>query len=121
MSNMTHSEFGKCLTTKNALERNGRIKWCVREDGTQNIDNGWRFFSELDTEKYLTEITNWVVVDFDSIIEIDPALLALMWLPYGTEITIEYGDKEVAYNDSHTGIPVVNPLSGEILVRLVRG
>lgn len=98
---------------KKRRRKKGRTKWCIREEGARDVDNGWRFFSEFDTEEYLAEISNWSVVDFDSIVEIDPMLLSLMWMPYGTEITIEYGNEEISYIDDHTGVPIVDPLGGK--------
>jgi hypothetical protein len=117
MQKTTHPEFGECLTTKNLLNGKGRLKWCVREYGVRNTDNGWRFFSEFDTEQYLEKTENWSVVPFDTMVEIEPSVLALMWFPMGTEITIEYLKDGVYFFDDHTGQPIIDPLTGEKMIK----
>ena len=117
MSKVHHPELGKCLTTKNVISKTGRIMWCVREEGARKTDNGWRFFSEYDTEEYLVNANNWVVIDFDEIVKIEPALLSLMWMPYGTELTIDYRENETVFFDDRTGKPAINPMDGSSMIK----
>lgn len=46
---------------QNILER-GRVKWCFREESVNNIDNGWRFLSEIDTDEFLADSKTWSFV-----------------------------------------------------------
>ena len=47
--------LGGCVVSKNILEKRGRLKWCFREESVNNIDNGWRFLSEIDTDEFLAD------------------------------------------------------------------
>lgn len=51
MSNYLRSEFienaGGCIVSKNILDGNGKLKWLVRDESVNSVDNGWRFFRIL--------------------------------------------------------------------------
>ena len=47
--------LGGSVVSKNILEKRGRLKWCFREESVNNIDNGWRFLSEIDTDEFLAD------------------------------------------------------------------
>lgn len=87
--------MGGSLTTKNLLNGIGKLRWCVREEFQNSVDNGWRFFSDQDTDEYLADTNNWVVCDFGTIVEIEPAVLKIFDLPIGTELmfAVEEGHK----------------------------
>lgn len=95
--------LGGSVVSKNILEGKGRLKWCVKEDGITEIDNGWRFFSEIDTEEYLSDMNNMVVCDWGTVIEIEPAVIPIFDLPIGTELTLEVENSKRVFVDSKTG------------------
>ena len=41
------SNAGGSIVSKNILNHKGNLKWCVREESINKVDNGWRFFSDL--------------------------------------------------------------------------
>ncbi len=41
---MQSMNMGGSIASRNILENKGRLKWCVREQSVNEIDNGWRFF-----------------------------------------------------------------------------
>ena len=43
------SSFGACMVSRNIYEGKGKLKWCVREVSVREVDNGWRFLSDIDT------------------------------------------------------------------------
>ena len=66
------------------------------------LDNGWRFLSDIDTEEFLSEVSNMLICDWGTIISIEPAIIPIFDMPIGTEITLveEYGKKRFIYTDS---------------------
>jgi hypothetical protein len=54
-----NSSYGTCLVSKNVYDGKGKIKWCVREDSTRDVDNGWRFHLDIDSEEYLANSNNY--------------------------------------------------------------
>lgn len=80
--------MGGSVVSKNILQKKGRLKWCFREQSVNNIDNGWRFLSEIDTEDYLADVSNMVVCDWGTIFELEPAIAPIFDMPVGTELTL---------------------------------
>ena len=85
--------LGGSVVSKNILEKRGRVKWCFREESVNNIDNGWRFLSEIDTDEFLADSKNMVICDWGTIFE----------LPIGTELTLEYDGSQKYFVKSETG------------------
>lgn len=48
-------DAGGSIVSKNILSHKGKLRWCVREESVNDVDNGWRFFSDIDTEEYLSK------------------------------------------------------------------
>ena len=95
--------MGGSIVSKNILEKKGRIKWCFREKGVNNIDNGWRFLSEIDTDSFFFYLNNMVVCDWGTIFEIEPAIASIFDLPIGTELTLKYDVSQKYFVYSETG------------------
>lgn len=51
------------------------MKWILREKSIDAVDNGWRFFSEIDDDDYINNPVNLVVCDFNTVANIEPAIL----------------------------------------------
>ena len=95
--------LGGSVVSKNILEKRGRVKWCFREESVNNIDNGWRFLSEIDTDEFLADSKNMVICDWGTIFEIEPAIAPIFELPIGTELTLEYDGSQKYFVKSETG------------------
>lgn len=80
--------MGGSIASKNILEKNGRIKWCFREESVNVIDNGWRFLSEVDTDDYLQDASNMVVCDWGTLFEIEPAIAPIFNLHYYSFLSV---------------------------------
>ena len=107
MAVIKNSSYGACLVSRNIYGGKGKLKWCVREDSKRDIDNGWRFFSDIDTDEYLADISNWCILAFESVIEIEPAVLAIYDMPVGTEVTLIQEGKRRFFVDTDTGKEIV--------------
>lgn len=107
MTSIVNSIYGASLVSKNIYDRKGKLKWCVRENSIRDVDNGWRFLSDIDTDEYLANVDNWCVLPFESIIEIEPAVLVIYDMQVGTELTLVQEDKRKFFVDSNTGREVL--------------
>ena len=67
------------------------------------LDNGWLFLSEIDTEEYLSHVENMSICDWSTIVEIEPAVLSIFNMSIGTELTMIYEDERVCFLDTSTG------------------
>lgn len=38
------TDAGGSIVSKNILSHKGKLRWCVREESVNDVDNGWRFF-----------------------------------------------------------------------------
>jgi len=101
-----HSRYGACMVSRNIYDKRGRLTWCIREESVRSIDNGWRFLSEIDTDEYLSNVDNWCVLAYESVIEIEPAVLAIYDMPVGTELTLILDGKKRYFADTRTGEPI---------------
>lgn len=95
--------MGGSVVSKNILEKKGRLKWCFREQSVNNIDNGWRFLSEIDTEDYLADVSNMVVCDWGTIFELEPAIAPIFDMPIGTELTLIHQERGKFFVFTGTG------------------
>ena len=98
--------YGACMVSRNIYEKRASLKWCIREKSIKDIDNGWRFLSDIDTDNYLLDSKNWCILAFESVIEIEPAVLAIYDMPVGTEVTLLQEGKQKYFVETNTGKPV---------------
>ena len=95
--------LGASIVSNNILENKANIKWILRESSVNELDNGWRFLSEIDTEEYLSYAENMSICDWSTIVEIEPAVLSIFNMPIGTALTIIYEDERLYFLDTITG------------------
>ena len=96
----TH-HLGGCIMTKSLYEGASHLKWFFRETPVHAADNGWRALGDTDTEEYINTPGNNVVVDFDRLVEIEPAVLAVYSMPVGTDL--EFDAQRKVFVDTNTG------------------
>lgn len=99
-------DAGACLVSKNVLSGAGRIKWMVREESHAPADNGWRIFSDIDTTEYLHDADNLAIADFNSVCELEPALIGIWNLAVGSDLQIVDEGNGIQVVVSATGQPV---------------
>lgn len=95
----THN-LGGCIVTKSLYEGTSKLKWIFREEPVNPVDNGWRAIGDSDTEEYINTPGNNLVVDFDRLVEIEPAVLAIYEMPVGTDL--EFDSQRRVFIDSNT-------------------
>lgn len=94
---------GGCVITRSLLDGTSKLRWLFREQGVNPNDNGWRAIGDSDTQEYIDDPSNSVVVDFDTLAKIEPAVLLVYQFPIGTDL--EFHDDETGryFIDSNTG------------------
>lgn len=91
------------MTTKNVMSHAGRVRWMVRESSRAPSDNGWRIFSAIDTDDYLAGASNFVIVDFNDVCAIEPALIGIWNLKVGSDLQIVDDGKRISIVETQTG------------------
>ena len=92
---------GGCVVSNNIINKKGVLKWCVRDESLNPVDNGWRFLSDIDTEDFLRAPANMSIWSFNTVAEIEPAVLLIYDMPMGTDVTLiqENGRKFFVYTE----------------------
>jgi len=81
-------DAGACLTTKSVLDGTGRVRWMVRDESTGPADNGWRIFSDIDTEDDLADASNFQIADYNDLCAIEPTLIGIWDFAVGSDLQI---------------------------------
>ena len=96
-------DAGGSIVSKNILSHKGKLRWCVREESVNDVDNGWRFFSDIDTEEYLGKADNMCICDFNTVANIEPAIITIYNCKVGTDIELVEENGKKFFLDSNTG------------------
>lgn len=80
---------GGCICTRSVFEGRTPVKWCFRVKSVSPADNGWRFIGRDDSEAYINVAPNNLVLDFNTMANIEPAILLLYDMPVGTDVYLE--------------------------------
>ena len=99
--------MGGSVISKNILNYRGKLKWCIREKPINNLDNGWRFFSDIDTDDFLSDPSNMAICDWGTIIDIEPAVLVIFDMPIGTDIALVEAEGKKSFIYTNTGKNVI--------------
>lgn len=94
---------GGMIVTKSLLDGKSSLKWIFREESTNSADNGWRAIGDSDTQEYIDNPENMVVVDFNTFANIVPAILAIYNLPVGTDLEFYIENEKRFFIDTKTG------------------
>ena len=94
---------GGVIITKSIYQGTSKLKWFFREESVNPSDNGWRAIGDNDTQEYLNNPENSMVVDFNTLANIEPAVLSVYDMPVGTDIEFYFDDTGRFFVDSNTG------------------
>ena len=94
--------LGGSIVSNNILEHKGNLKWCIKESPVNELDNGWRFLSDIDTDDFLSDSSNMLICDWGTVVELEPAVINIFNMPQGTDITLinENGIKHFIYTET---------------------
>lgn len=95
--------MGGCVVSNHITNGEGLLKWCVRDKSCHPADNGWRFLADNDDEEYLSKAGNMSIWNFETIVDIEPAILAIYDMPVGTDLTLIRKGRKKYFVDTETG------------------
>ena len=86
---------GGCIASKRILDGTGYLKWAMREQSVNSADNGWRFLSVTDDAEYINNSDNLAICDYNTVAEIESAIIAIYLFPVGTDLqlVVEHGKR----------------------------
>lgn len=94
---------GGVIITKSIYQGTSKLKWFFREESVNPSDNGWRAIGDNDTQEYLNNPENSMVVDFNTLANIEPAVLSVYDMPVGTDLKFCFDDTGRYFVDTNTG------------------
>ena len=99
---------GACIVTKSILSGASKLKWLFRQDG--GIGNGWVAFGDRDTQEYVDKAENMAVVDFNTLANIEPAVVNVFYMPMGTDLEFRADQSGKYFIDTRTGKEIREPV-----------
>lgn len=99
-------DAGGCIVSKNILNGKGKIKWLLREESLNEIDNGWRLLSDVDDNNFINDPQNLVVCDFNTVANIEPAIIGIYLLPVGSDLQLVVQNGEISFYDNIAGTKI---------------
>lgn len=94
---------GGVIITKSIYQGTSKLKWLFREESVNPSDNGWRAIGDNDTQEYLDNPENSMVVDFNTLANIEPAVLSVYDMPVGADLEFCFDDTGRYFIDTNTG------------------
>ncbi|MCM1184692.1 MAG: DUF2185 domain-containing protein [Roseburia sp.] len=94
---------GGCIVTKSLLAGETRLKWLFREASCNAVDNGWRAIGADDTEDYINNSANLSICDFNTLANIEPAVLNVYEMPVGADLAFVEDASGKYFVDMKTG------------------
>ncbi|UUX35129.1 immunity protein Imm33 domain-containing protein [Fundicoccus culcitae] len=94
---------GGMMVTRSLLEGTSKLKWIFRSESQHPDDNGWRALGDTDTEEYINVVENNVIIDFNRLATMEPAVLSIYQLPVGTDLVFHDDETGRYFTDIRTG------------------
>lgn len=109
--------LGACMVSNNILTGKGKLRWCYRHEPhlEADVDNGWEFYSDIDTEEYVNILENWTIISWDQMFIIEPAIDIIFDLPAGSDLVFTVDGHGRRFIDVKTGKVVVPEYFAQIL------
>ncbi len=85
------TDIGGCIATDHITVDGLKVGFMYRQKPDNAADSGWRFFSGTETQDYVDQADNLAVYDVNTIANYDPAIIAYMTSPVGTELERIHG------------------------------
>lgn len=105
-------DAGGSVVSRSILDGSSKLKWLFRQESEHG--NGWVAFGDTDTQDYVNDARNMAIVDFNTLVNIEPAAANVFWLPPGSDLELREDGAEKYFVDTRTGQeyrdPVKHPL-----------
>ena len=77
---------GGTIVSKSILEGTSKLKWLFRENS--EYGNGWVALGDTDTQEYVDNPDNMTIVDFNTLANIEPAVVNVFYMPVGSDLEL---------------------------------
>lgn len=100
MVKINDAAYGGFVLSKNVYKKGQPIRYTYREESSIPELNGWTIYSCDDSDKYVSNSKNFVIVGATTIRKYAPVMLEIYDAPYGTDLCWMYeGKKHVGFYD----------------------
>jgi hypothetical protein len=83
--------YGGCIATDKITVEGEPVAYMYREAPQNELDSGWRFFAGTEDQAYIDDLTHSEVYDVNTIANYEPAILAYLQYPIGSELERQNG------------------------------
>jgi hypothetical protein len=83
--------YGGCIATDKITVDGEQVTYMYREAPQNELDSGWRFFAGTEDQTYIDDLTHSEVYDVNTIVNYEPAILAYLHYPIGSELERQSG------------------------------
>ena len=99
---------GGSIVSKSILNGTSKLKWLFRQESEHG--NGWVAFGDTDTQAYVDDAKNMAIVDFNTLANIEPAVLNVFFLPPGADLEFRDDATGKYFVDTKTGQEIREPV-----------
>ncbi len=99
---------GGTIVTKSILNGTSKLKWLFRQD--EGRGNGWVAFGDKDTQEYVNDAGNLEIVDFNTLANIEPAVVNVFYMPMGSDLEFRDDRTGKYFVDTRTGKEIREPV-----------
>lgn len=92
---------GGTIVTKSILNGTSKLKWMFRQDSGHG--NGWVAFGDRDTQEYVDDAKNMAIVDFNTLANIEPAVVNIFYMPMGSDLEFRSDATGTYFVNTKTG------------------
>lgn len=99
---------GGTIVTKSILNGTSKLKWLFRQDTGQG--NGWVAFGDTDSQEYVNDANNMAIVDFNTLIDIEPTVANVFYMPMGSDLEFRCDKTGKYFVDTRSGKEIREPV-----------
>ncbi|MBD5551672.1 MAG: DUF2185 domain-containing protein [Lachnospiraceae bacterium] len=99
---------GGTIVTKSILNGTSKLKWLFRQEAGQG--NGWVAFGDTDSQEYVNDANNMAIVDFNTLIDIEPAVANVFYMPMGSDLEFRCDKTGKYFVDTRSGKEIREPV-----------
>ncbi len=99
---------GGMIISKSVLNGEQPLKWLFRDEAPYG--SGWVAFGAGDDDEYVNNADNLTIIDFNELIDMEPAAYNVYHMPVGTELEFCVNKGERFFVDCKTGKAILEPV-----------
>ena len=99
---------GGTIVTKSILNGTSKLKWLFRQES--EYGNGWVAFGDRDSQEYVDDAKNMTIVDFNTLANIEPAVVNVFYMPVGSDLEFRSDKTGKYFVDTRTGKEIREPV-----------